>query len=59
MMNRTSDAMKKRFLMARARLNDGVVLDDMTKFFLYCSSCSFDLDAHALVRNIQVEQAPL
>lgn len=31
MTNRTSDAMKKRFLMARARLNDGVILDDMTK----------------------------
>lgn len=29
MTNRTSDAMKKRFLMARARLNEGVVLDDI------------------------------
>lgn len=30
MTNRTSDVMKKRFLIARARLNEGVVLDDMT-----------------------------
>ncbi len=51
--------MKKRFLIARARLNEGVVLDDMTKFFLYCSNCSLYLDAHTLVRSIQVEQALL
>jgi hypothetical protein len=59
MMNRTSDAMKKRFLMVRARLNDGVILDDMTKFFLCCSSCFYNLGAHAFARSIQVEQALL